>query len=164
MFWCLLLGLAVLCCLLVGNSVVFRWCCPCLAALLAALWFGVVCLGAPLPCVVFCGAVLSCGGVLSCSAVCLRRCLCLLFVSCRCASVVCVLGCHAVRSLTPASCAVLCCAVLVPLRCAVSVVRAVSGAWCCGFLVSLHVLGGPLVALVAWRCCLVVCVGLGVRV
>ena len=46
---------------------------------LAVLWFGVVCLGAPLPWVVFCGAVLSSGGVLSCSAVCFRRCLCLLF-------------------------------------------------------------------------------------
>ena len=84
-FGCFLLGLAVLCCLLVAPRVMFRWCCPCPAAWLAALWFAVVCLGAPLPCVVFCGAVLSCGGVLSCSAVCLRRCLCLLFVSCRCA-------------------------------------------------------------------------------
>ena len=92
-FGCLLLGLASLCCLLVGLGVVFRWCCPCLAAWLAALWFGVVCLGVLLPCVLFCGAVLSCGGVLSCSAVCLRRCLCRLFVSCRCASAVCVLGC-----------------------------------------------------------------------
>ena len=89
--WCWLLGLAVLCCLLVGLGVVFRWCCPCLAAWLAALWFGVVCLGVPLPCVVFCCAVLSCGGVLLCSDVCLRRCLCLLFVSCRCVSAVCVL-------------------------------------------------------------------------
>ena len=78
--WCSLLGLAVLCCVLVGLGVVLRWCRPCLAAWLAALWFGVVCLGVPLPCVVFCCAVLSCGGVLSCSAVCLRRCLQLLFV------------------------------------------------------------------------------------
>ena len=84
-FFCVLLGLAVLCCLLVAPGVVFWWCCPCLAVWLAALWFGVVCLGAPLRCVVFCGAVLSRGGVLSCPAVCLSRCLCLLFVSWRCA-------------------------------------------------------------------------------
>ena len=63
-----------------GN--VFRWCCPCLAAWLAAMWFGVVCLGGPLPCVVFCGAVLSCAGVLCCSAVCLRCYLCMLFFPC----------------------------------------------------------------------------------
>ena len=105
-FGCLLLGLAVLCCLLVEPGVVFWWCCPCPAAWLAALWFGVVCLGALLPCVVFCGAVLSCGGVLSCSAVCLCRGLCLLFVFCRWASAVCVLGSCAVRSLSSASCAV----------------------------------------------------------
>ena len=163
-FGCLLLGLAVLRCLLVGPGVVFRWCCPCLTAWLAALWFGVVCLGAPLPCVVFCGAVLSCGGVLSCSAVCLRRGLCLLSVSCRWASIVFVLGSRAVRSLSSAPCAVLCCAVLVPLCCAVGVVCAVFDAWCCWFLVLLCGFGGPLVALVAWRLRLVVCVGLGVRV
>ena len=162
--WCWLLGLAVLCCLLVGLGVVLRWCCRCLAAWLAALWFGVVCLGVPLPCVVFCCAVLSCGGVLSCSAVCLRRCLCVLFVSCRCASPVCVQGCRAVCSLCSPPCAVLCCAVLVPFRCAVRVVCAVSGGWCCWFLVSLPFVGGLLVALVARRCCLVVCVGFGARV
>ena len=88
--WCWLLGLAVLCCLPVGFAVVLRWCCPCVAAWLAALWFGAVCLGVPLPCAVLCCAVLSCAGVLSCSAFCLRRCLCLLFVSCRCCFVVCV--------------------------------------------------------------------------
>ena len=43
----------------------------------------VVCLGVPLPCVVFCCAVLSCGGVLSCSAVSLRRCLCLFLAAAR---------------------------------------------------------------------------------
>ena len=161
---CLLLGLAVLHCLLVGPGVLFWWCCPCLAAWLAALWFGVVCLGVPLPCVVLCGAVLSCGGVLSCSGVCLRRGLCLLFVSCRWASVVCVLGSRAVRSLSSAPCAVLCCAVLVPLCCAVRVVCAISGAWCFWFLLSLCVFGGPLVALVAWCCRLVVYDGLGIRV
>ena len=162
--WCLLLGLAVLYCLLVGLGVVLWWCCPCLAAWLAALWFGVVCRGVPLACVVFCCAVLSCGAVLSCSAVCLRRCLCLLFVSGRCASAVCVLGCRAVCSLSPPPCAVLCCAVLVPFRCAVRVACAVSGGWCCWFLVSLSFVGGLLVALVARRCRLVVCVGFGARV
>ena len=162
--WCSLLGLAVLCCLLVGLGVVLRWCCPCLAAWLAALWFGVVCLGVPLPCVVFCCAVLLCGGVLSCSAVCLRRCLRLLFVSCRCASAVSVLGRRAVCSLSSAPSAVLCCAVLVPFRCPVRVVRAVSGGWCCLFLVSLPFVGSLLVALVARRCRLVVCVGFVARV
>ena len=142
----------------------WRWCCPCLAAWLAAVSFGVLCLGVPLPCVVFYSAVLSCGGVLSCSAVCLRRCLRLWFVSRRCASAVCVLGCRAVRSLSSSTCAVLCCAVLVPFRCAVRVVCAFSGGWCCWFLVSLPFVGGLLVALVARRCRLVVCVGFGARV
>ena len=162
--WCSLLGLAVLCCLLVGLGVVLRWCGPCLAAWLVDLLFGVVCLGVPLPCVVLPCAVLSCGGVLSCSAVCLRRCLRPLFVSCRCASAVCVLGCRAVYSLSSPPCAVLCCAVLVPFRCAVRVVCAVSGGWCRWFLVSLPFVGGLLVALVARRCRLVVCVGFGARV
>ena len=162
--WCSLFGLAVLCCLLLGLGVVLRWCCPCLAAWLAALSFGVVCLGVPLPCVVFCCAVLSCGRVMSCSAVCLRRWLRLLFPSCRCASAVCVLGCRAVCSLSSPPCAVPCCAVLVPVRCAVRVVCAVSGGWCCWFLVSLPFVGGLLVALVARRCHLVVCVGFGARV
>ena len=162
--WCWLLRLAVRCCLPVGLGVVLRWCCPCLAAWLAALWFGVVCLGVPLPCVVFCCAALSCGGVLLCSAVCLRRCLCLLFVSCRCASAVCVLGCRAVFSLSSPPCAVLCCTVLVPFRCAMRVVCAVPGGWCCWFPVSMPFVGGLLVALVAWRCCLMVCVGFGARV
>ena len=126
------------------------------------VWRGVSCCS--LPCVVFCCAVLSCGGVLSCSAVCLRRCLCLLFVCCRCASAVCVLGCRAVCSLSSPPCAMLCCAVLVPLRCAVRVICAVSGAWCCWFLVSLPVGGGLLVVLVARRCRLMACVDFGAHV
>ena len=159
--WCWLLGLAVLCCLLVGLGVTLRWCRPCLAAWLAALWFGVVCLDVPLPCVVFCRAVLSCGGVLSCSAVCLRHCLCLLFVSCRCASAVCVLGCRAVCSLSSPPCALLCCAVLCwcpfVVLCASSVlflVVGVVGSWC--RCLSLGVCW--------WRCRLVVCVGFDARV
>ena len=162
--WCWLLGLAVLCCLLVGLGVVLRWCCPCLAAWLAAVWFGLVCLRVPLPRVVFCCAVLSCGGVLSCSAVCFRHGLRLLFVSWRCASAVCVLGCRAVCSLSSPPCAVLCCAVLVPFRCAVRVACAVSGGWCRWFLVSLPFVGVLLVALVTRRCRLVVCVRFGASV
>ena len=50
------------------------------------------------------------------------------------------------------------------VRCAVRVVCAVSGGWCCWFLVSLPFVGGLLVALVARRCRLVVCVGSGARV
>ena len=150
------------------------WCCPCRCSVcagwccvvfavgpgcpllspggswwLAALWFGVVCLGVLLPCVVFCCVVLSCGGVLSCSAVCLRRCLRLLFVYCRCASAVCDLGGRAVCSLPSLPCAVLCALCWFPFRCAVRVVCAVSGGWCCWFLVLLPFVGGLLVALVA---------------
>ena len=50
---CLLFGLAVLCRLPVGLDVVLRWGSPCLGVWLGALRFGVVCFGAPLPCVVF---------------------------------------------------------------------------------------------------------------
>ena len=45
---------------------------------------------------------------------------------------VCVPGCYTVRSLSSPLCAVLCFAVLVRSRCAVRVVLAVVGAWCCG--------------------------------
>ena len=48
---------------------------------------------------------------------------------------------------------------VLPVRCAVRVVCAVSGGWCCWFLVSLPSVWGLLVALVAWRCRLLVCVG-----
>ena len=53
---------------------------------------------------------------------------------------------------------------VLPVRCAVRVVCAVSAGWCCWFLVSLPFVGGLLVALVARRCRLVVCVGSGARV
>ena len=53
---------------------------------------------------------------------------------------------------------------VLPVRCAVRVVCAISGGWCCWFLVSLPFVGGLLVALVAQRCPLVVCVGCGARV
>ena len=161
-FGCLLLGLAVLRCLLVGPGVVFRWCCPCLAAWLPVVWCGVSWCSAALCCVLWrCAVVWWCAVVLCCLfASWPVRVVCFLPL----ASVVCVLGSCAVWSLSSAPCAVLCCAVLVPLCCAVRVVCAVSGAWCCWFRVSLCVFGGPLVALVAPRCCLVVCVGLGVPV
>ena len=84
-----------------------------------------------------------------------------LFAALLCA--VCVLGCCAVRSLSSQLCAVLCFAQLVRLRCAVRVVRAVAGAWCCG--VPLCVVVFPLVCcgavlgLVARGCLLVPCCG-----
>ena len=105
---------------------------------------GVVCCGALLSCVVFCGAVLSRGAVLLCSAVVLRCCWGLLCppVGCRavlCCAVgwlccflpaggVCVLWCsfpRAVRSLSSPLCALRCLAVLAvvpcfPVSCAVA--------------------------------------------
>ena len=53
---------------------------------------------------------------------------------------------------------------VLPVCCAVRVVCAVSGAWCCWFPVSLPFVGGLLVALVARRCRLVLCVSSGARV
>ena len=96
----------------------------------------VVCCGALLPCVVFCGAVQPPGAVLLCSAVFLRCCWCLLCppVACRavlccavgwlCCSLpaggVCVLWCSfpcAVCSLSSPLCALLCLAVLAVVLC-----------------------------------------------
>ena len=118
-----------------------------------------------------CGVLLRCAVVWWCAVVLCRLfgslpvsvvCFLPLRVSCVCS--VCVLGCRAVCSLASPPCAVPCCAMLVPFRCAVRVVCAVSGGWCCWFLVSLPFVGGLLVALVARRCRLVVCVGFGARV
>ena len=53
---------------------------------------------------------------------------------------------------------------VLPVRCIVRVVCAVAGGWCCWFLVSLPFVWGLLVALVARRFRLVVCVGSGARV
>ena len=53
---------------------------------------------------------------------------------------------------------------VLPVCCAVRAVCAVSGGWCFWFLVSLPFVGSLLVALVARRCRLVVCVGSGARV
>ena len=84
---------------------------------------------------VFCCAVLSCGGPLSCSAICLRRCLRLLFISCRCASAVCVLGYRAVCSLSsrPVRCRAALSWCPFAVLCASSVlflVAGVVGSWC----------------------------------
>ena len=79
--------------------------------------------------------------VLRCSpALCALCCVCfvvacwcvLLFPAVLCA--VCVLGCHAVHSLSSPLCALLCFTLLVRLRCAVREVPAVASAWCCGAL------------------------------
>ena len=108
--------------------------------------------------------------VLRCSpALCALCCVCfvvarwcvLLFAALPCA--VCVSGCCAVRSLCSPFCAV-----LVRSRCAVRVVRAVAGAWCCGALlcvVLFHVVcRGAVLGLVARGCLLVACFGVGVPV
>ena len=113
--------------------------------------------------------------VLRCSpALCALCCVCfvvarwcvLLFAAPPCA--VCVSGCFAVRSLCSPFCAVLCFAVLVRSRCAVRVVRAVAGAWCCGALLCVVlfpvVCRGAVLGLVARGCLLVACFGVGVPV
>ena len=114
--------------------------------------------------------MLCCRVVVCCRAllfVCVVACVCCLFPAAA-PSGVCDLGCRAVCCLSPPLCAVLCCAVLVPLRCTVRVVCAVSGAWCCGAL--LCVVLFPLVCccavlgLVARSCLLVACFSVGVRV
>ena len=80
----------------------------------------------------------------------------------------CVLGCRAVRSLSPLLCAVLCFAVLMRLRCALRVVRAVAGAWCCGALLCVVlfplVFCGVVLGLVARGCLLVARLSVAVSV
>ena len=75
---------------------------------------------------------------------------------------------RAVRSLCSPLCAVLCFAVLVRSRCAVRVVCAVAGAWCCGALLCVVlfpvVCRGAVLGLVARGCLLVTCFGVGVPV
>ena len=113
-FCCASLG-AVLC------RVVLVGCC-CL--LRRALW------RCPLPWgPVLCGAAF-CGVPPCCVCFVVARGCVLLLAALLCA--VCVPGCCAVRSLSSPLCAVLCFAVLVRSRCAVRVVLAVVGAWCCG--------------------------------
>ena len=147
---------------------------------------GVVCCGALLSCVVFCGAVLSRGAVLLCSAVVLRCCWGLFCppVACRavlCCAVcwlccflpgggVCVLWCsfpRAVRSLSSPLCALRCLAVLAvvpcfPVSCAVALCCCV--VLCCRALLSLcgavcdcFALLRPVVRRRAVLCCAVGC-------
>ena len=150
----LLSGFGLRCCVLCCAVCPWVWCS---AALLRIVPPGVVVLCAVLVCfarwmpllVVPCPlslavALESCAMrrcVLRCSiALCALCCVCfvlafwclLLFRAVVCA--VCVLGCRTVPSLSSRPCAVLCCAVLVRLRCAIHVVRAVAGAWFCGAL------------------------------
>ena len=100
-----------------------RCCVPC-AALCCALW------RCPLPWgPVLCGAAF-CGVPPCCVCFVVARGCVLLLAALLCA--VCVPGCCAVRSLSSPLCAVLCFAVLVRSHCAVRVVLAVVGAWCCG--------------------------------
>ena len=78
---------------------------------------------------VLCGAVF-CGVAPCCVCFVVARWCALLFTALLCS--VCVPGCCAVRSLSSPLCAVLCFAVPLRSRCAVRVVRAAAGAWCCG--------------------------------
>ena len=177
--WCVLLlapGAVVRCCVLccfLWCAVVRRWvwwpvvvCWWCVSVsvslsgrLVCFPVVGVVCCGALLSCVVFCGAVLSRGAVLLCSVVVLRCCWGLLCppVACRavlCCAVgwlccflpgggVCVLWCsfpRAVRSLSSPLCALRCLAVLAvvpcfPVSCAVALCCRV--VLCCRALLSL---------------------------
>ena len=113
--------------------------------------------------------------VLRCSPVlCALCCVCyvvvcwcaLLFAALLCA--VCALGCCAVRSLSTPLCALLCVAMLLRLRCAVRVVRAVAGPWCCGALLCVVLFAlvfcGAVLGLVARGCLLVASFGVGVPV
>ena len=117
---CCTLCRPVLCCCVLCCFAALGWCrCSSWRAPFCSLspWGPVLCVA------LFCGVP--------------PRCVCfvvawwcvLLFAALLCA--VCVLGCCAVRSLSSLLCAVLCSGVLVHLRCAVRVVRAVAGTRCC---------------------------------
>ena len=149
---CCALCRPVLCCCVLCCFAALVWCrcSSCRALWCSPLPWGPVSCGA-----VFCGVP--------------PRCVCfvvawwcvLLFAALLCA--VCVPGCCAVRSLSPLLCAVLWFTVLVRLRCAVRVVRAVAGAWCCGALLCVVlfplVCCGAVLGLVARGCLLVPCCG-----
>ena len=134
---CCVLCRSVLCCCVLCCFAALGWC-RCSSC--RALWcspspWGLVLCSAP-----FCGVPPRCVCfVVACWCV-------LLFAALLCA--VCVLGFCAVRSLSSLFGVVLCFAVLVRLRCAVRVVRAVTGARCCGAL--------PCVVLFPLVCCLLV--------
>ena len=185
--WCARVVLFVWCVLLLASVAVVRYCVLCCflwcAVVRCWVWWpvvvcwwrvsvsvslsgrvvcfpvvGVVCCGALLSCVVFCGAVLSCGAVLLCSAVVLRCCWGLLCPpvgrrAVLCCAVgwlccfwpsggVCVLWCsfpRAVRSLSFPLCALRCLVVLAvvpcfPVSCAVALCCRV--VLCCRALLS----------------------------
>ena len=141
---------------------------------------GLVCCGALLPCVVFCGALLSRGAVLLCSAVVLRCCWCLLCPPVACPAVlccavgslccslpgggVCVLWCfflRAVRSLSSPLCVLPCLAVLAvvpcfPVLCAVALCCCALLS-CCGAVCACFALLWPVVRRRAVLCCAVGC-------
>ena len=145
---CCALCRPVLCCCVLCCFAALRWC-RCSSC--RALWFSPPPWGPVLCGAVFCGVP--------------PRRVCfvvawwcvLLFAALLCA--VCVLGCCAVCSLSSPLCAVLWFTVLVRLRCAARVVRAVAGARCCGALPCVVlfplVCYGAVLGLVA-RCCLLV--------
>ena len=142
---------------------------PCRCLLCCALGRCPSPLGPVLSSAVFCGVpprcVLCAVCVLPlCLGVCCESPLC----SPLCVCAVCVLGRRAVCSLSSLLCAVLCCAVLVRLGCAVPVVWAVSGAWCCGALLCVVlfpvVFCGAELGLVVRGCPLVAFFGVGVPV
>ena len=149
---CCALCRPVLCCCVLCCFTALGWC-RCSSC--RALWcspspWGLVLCGDP-----FCGVPPRCVCfVVACWCV-------LLFAALLCA--VCVLGCCAVRSLSSPLCVVLCFAVVVRLRCAVRVVRAVAGARCCGALPCVVlfplVCCGAVLGLVTRGCLLVPCCG-----
>ena len=113
---CSALRCVVVRCVVLSRS--FR-CCRTLCRALGhcSLPWGPVFSCLPAPCPLCC----VCFGVACCCV--------LLFAAVLCA--VCVLGCRVLCFLFSPPCALLGCAVLVPLCCAVCLVCAVSGAWCC---------------------------------
>ena len=146
-FWTVL-PCAVLCCVSLGAvlrraaayvppsfvlSCAVLFCCACLVPLLdvACPLVLPVALGpcAVRRCILPCSPALSALCCVCFVVACLRL---LFFAAVLCA--LCVLGCRSMRSLSSQLCAVLCCPVLVRLRCAVRVVCAVAGTWCCGAL------------------------------
>ena len=149
---CCALCRLVLCCCVLCCFAALGWC-RCSSC--RALW----CSPSP-PGLVLCGA-LFCGVPPRCVCFVVAWWCVLLFAALLCA--VCVLGCCAVCSLSSSLCVVLCFAVLVRLRCAVRVVRAVAGARCCGALPCVvlfpFVCCGAVLGLVARGCLLVPCCG-----
>ena len=155
----------------------FRRCRSVLCAVLCCASLGAVLRRAAARFVARCCAVVCCVALVWCRCLlpsalrrCVLRCSFALCVFCRGAVVraVCVLGCCAVRSLCSPLCAVLCFAVLVRSHCAVRVVHAVVGAWCCGALLCVVlfpvVCRGAVLGLVARGCLLVAFFGVGVPV